>query len=210
MQSAGALTWTPNRFDTSSGYRISRIVAPSRRGEPRQWLVLRPCSDRPRIQRRARHGFAPCSVSSNRTVNELSPNPARPVKSNVYRICPAIDNRLSALANPPILILPVAPRFGGIAAGRLGFAGGVWFGRRRWRRIQLANIGLIGRRTVGINCLAVGILPGINPCKRSQRKQSQNGKNENTHDILPFGFLVPIVWSARQAPRKDREFDRTT
>ena len=39
MHSAGALAKTPLRFDTSSGYRISRIAAPSRRGEPRQWLV---------------------------------------------------------------------------------------------------------------------------------------------------------------------------
>ncbi len=40
MRSAGALAWTPNRFDTSSGYRISRIAAPSRRGDPRQWPVF--------------------------------------------------------------------------------------------------------------------------------------------------------------------------
>ena len=40
MPSTGALAWTPFRFDTSSGYRIIRIAAPSRRGDPRQWLVM--------------------------------------------------------------------------------------------------------------------------------------------------------------------------
>ena len=77
MQSAGAFAWTPNRFDTSSGYRISRIAAPSRRGDPRQWLIFQSCSFRPRIQRRARHGFKPCSVSSNRTVGGFSPRACR-------------------------------------------------------------------------------------------------------------------------------------
>ena len=39
MHPAGALSKAPSRFDTSSGYRISRTAAPSRRGPPRQWLV---------------------------------------------------------------------------------------------------------------------------------------------------------------------------
>ena len=40
MHPAGALSKAPLCFDTSSGYRISRSAAPSRRGLPRQWLVL--------------------------------------------------------------------------------------------------------------------------------------------------------------------------
>jgi len=95
MRSAGALAWTPNRFDTSSGYRISRIAAPSRRGDPRQWLVFQPCSGRPRIQRRARHGFAPCSVSSNRTVARFSTSRGNRSSADLCRLLGRMRRRLS-------------------------------------------------------------------------------------------------------------------
>ena len=62
----------PHRFSMSFGHWISQLAAPSRRGCPRQWLDSQPCNGRPWIQRRARYGFEPCSVSSNRTVDGFS------------------------------------------------------------------------------------------------------------------------------------------